>query len=438
MKTLSIAIAGLGTVGADVVRLLAGQRDLLRMRTGCDIVIKAVSVRDKSRQRNLELVDTEWVEDARVLATRDDIDMVVELIGGADGIAYDLVTSSLDAGKAVVTANKAMLAKHAGALFTKAEKSNAPLRFEAAVAAGIPVIKHLREGFAANRVDAVYGILNGTCNYILTEMDEKGLSFDAALKEAQALGYAETDPTFDVDGFDTAHKISILAALAFGALPAPDAIRVRGIRDVSALDIAYANELGYKVKLLGIARKTKAGILQSVEPVLIDDDAPIAAVDGVLNAVYLNSDFAGESLSVGRGAGGRPTASAVVADIVDIARGAALPPLGIPLSAAQGRADKTRPVDANDRKGHYYMRMSVNDRPGVIADVSAILRDLSISIETVLQRARAENGKPVPVVITTHETTEGAMTEAVKRIEALEAIQEPPHWMRIETSFNEH
>jgi homoserine dehydrogenase len=337
------------------------------------------------------------------------------------------VQAAIAAGKAVVTANKALLAIHGATLAAQAEEAQVPLAFEAAVAGGIPVIKALREGLAANRISRVAGILNGTCNYILTVMRERGREFADVLAEAQKLGYAEADPSFDVDGIDAAHKLAILAALAFGRPVAFAAVHVEGIRRVSALDIAFAGELGYRIKLLGIARRTEAGIAARVHPCMVPQSAPIARVDGVFNAVVAEADFAGRVMLEGRGAGAGPTASAVVADLIDIARGRLTPVWG----AQSGALTDAPSVPMTAHLGPYYLRLMVVDRPGVIADVTAVLRDLGISLESMLQRGRSP-GEAVPVVLVTHETREAAMREALARIAALDTVLEDPAVIRIE------
>jgi homoserine dehydrogenase len=324
-----------------------------------------------------------------------------------------------------------MLAVHGAELAAIAEERGVPLAFEAAVAGGIPVIKALREGLAANRILRIAGILNGTCNYILTQMRERGREFAEVLADAQKLGYAEADPSFDIDGVDAAHKLAILAALAFGRPVAFDAVHVEGIRRVSALDIAFAGELGYRIKLLGIARHAEGGpgggISARVHPCMVPQSAPIASVDGVFNAVVAEGDFVGRVMLEGRGAGAGPTASAVVADLIDIARNRFTPVWG----AASADLSNAPSVPMSAHVGAYYLRLMVVDRPGVIADVTAVLRDQRISLESMLQRGRSP-GEAVPVVLVTHETQESAMREALTRIAALDAVLEAPTLIRIE------
>ncbi len=426
-RPLSVALAGLGTVGVGVLRLLRENADLIAGRAGRPIAVTAVSARDRGRDRGLTLAGLRWYDEPEALADDAEADVIVEVIGGAEGPARALVERALAAGKPVVTANKALIAVHGAALAARAEASGAPLAFEAAVAGGIPVIKVLREGLAANRLSRLSGILNGTCNYILTVMRERGREFAEVLAEAQKLGYAEADPAFDIDGIDAAHKLAILAALAFGRPVDFAAVHVEGIRAISALDIALAGELGYRIKLLGIARRTASGIEARVHPAMVPASSPIARVEGVFNAVVAEGDFVGRVMLEGRGAGAGPTASAVVADLIDIARGRATPVWG----AANGALDAQPSVGIEAHQGAYYLRLMVVDRPGVIADVTAILRDLGVSLESMLQRGRAP-GEAVPVVLVTHETSETAMRQAIARIAALDVAVERPALIRIE------
>ncbi|MGE0119703.1 MAG: homoserine dehydrogenase [Dongiaceae bacterium] len=426
--TLRIGIAGLGTVGAGTVRLLREHTAMLTQRCGRAIDIGAVSARDRTRDRGVDLSEIRWSDDALALARDPAIDVVVELIGGSDGIARQVVETAIAARKHVVTANKALLAHHGTALARAAEAAGVTLAYEAAVAGGIPIIKALREGLAANGVERIYGILNGTCNYILTTMRRTGREFADVLAEAQRLGYAEADPSFDVDGVDTAHKLAILTAVAFGCEVDFAGVHVEGIRNVSAMDIAYAEELGYRIKLLGSARPTEHGIEQRVHPCMVPIGTPIAHVEGVFNAVVTEGDFVGQNVAEGRGAGAGPTASAVVADLMDIARGRTLPIFSVP--AAQLKRLPPSPMERH--RGAYYVRLMVVDRPGVIADVTAALRDEQVSLESMLQRGRAPDAA-VPVVLTTHETEEASMRRALARIAALDTVREPPHLIRIET-----
>jgi homoserine dehydrogenase len=424
---LSVALAGLGTVGGGVLKLLRDNADIVAARAGRPIAVTAVSARDRTKDRGVAVSGLRWYDDPVALAADPAVDVVVELIGGADGPSRALVEAAIAAGKPVVTANKAMLAVHGAALAAAAEARNVPLAFEAAVAGGIPAIKALREGLAANHISRIAGILNGTCNYILTQMRERGREFAEVLADAQKLGYAEADPSFDIDGIDAAHKLAILAALAFGRPVAFDAVHVEGIRRISALDVAFAGELGYRIKLLGIARRTDGGIEARVHPCMVPTAAPIARVDGVFNAVVAEGDFVGRVMLEGRGAGAGPTASAVVADLIDLARHRLTPMWGA--DAAELSNAPSLPMSSH--VGPYYLRLMVVDRPGVIADVTAVLRDLGVSLESMLQHGRAP-GEAVPVVLVTHETLESSMREALKRIEALDAVLEPPTMIRIE------
>lgn len=426
-RELRIGVAGLGTVGAGVLRLLAAHGELIAERAGRSIRLAAVSARDRSKDRGVDLSGARWVDDATQLADARDVDLVVELIGGSEGVAKDLVERALAAGKPVITANKALMAHHGSELARRAEAAGVALAYEAAVAGGVPIIKALREGLAANRIARVYGILNGTSNYILSTMRETGREFSEVLGEAQALGYAEADPSFDVDGIDTAHKLAILTGLAFGCEIDFAGVYVEGIREISAIDIAFAEELGYRIKLLGISRATDGGIEQRVHPCMVDSDAPIASIEGVFNAIVADGDFVGSIMTEGQGAGAGPTASAVVADLIDIARGGVRATFAVP--AASLRRLASLPMARHE--GSYYLRLMVVDRPGVIADIAAALRDQDISVEAMLQRGRAP-GETVPVVITTHETREASMMRALERIAELEAVLEPPRLIRIE------
>jgi homoserine dehydrogenase len=429
MSALRIGIAGLGTVGGGLVRLLNEQRDALALRGGRELKIVAVSARDRHRQRGIDLNGATWHDDPVALARGNDVDVVVELIGGSDGVARHVVETAIAAGKPVVTANKALLAHHGTALAIAAEKSGVALGYEAAVAGGIPIIKALREGLVGNRITRLYGILNGTCNYILSTMRESGRDFADVLAEAQAHGYAEADPSFDIDGVDAAHKLAILTSVAFGCPVNFAGVHVEGIRHITAIDIAYAAELGYRIKLLGLARQTEHGIEQRVHPCMVPMEAPIAHVEGVFNAVVAEGDFVGKTLFQGRGAGAGPTASAVVADLVDIARGVRLPVFSVPAS----RLAKLPAAPMERHTGAYYVRLMVLDQPGVIAGVAAALRDEQVSMESMLQRGRSHDpGAAVPVVLTTHETEEAAMVRAVARIAKLDTIVEKPCVIRVE------
>ena len=426
-EPLRLGIAGLGTVGSAVLRLLAQNGGLLADRAGRRLEVTAVSARHRGRNRGVDLGRFRWYDDPIALAADPEVDVVVELIGGADGPALALCRAALGAGKPVVTANKALLAHHGAELARLGEAHGATIGFEAAIAGGIPIVKTLREALAGNRISRVYGILNGTCNYILTTMRESGRGFDDVLAEAQQLGYAEADPSFDIDGVDAAHKLALLAALAFGCAPDFEAVYIEGIRHVSPLDIAFASEMGYRIKLLGVARRTEHGLEQRVHPSMVRIGTPISQVEGVFNAVVAEGDQVDATLYSGRGAGGGPTASAVVADVADIAKGLNLPMLGVPSAALQALP----PAPMEHHYGAYYFRLMVVDQPGVLADVAACLRDHEVSIEALIQRARNPL-EPVPIVLTTHGTREAQMTGALARIAALPTVLEPPRLIRIE------
>jgi homoserine dehydrogenase len=428
MEPLRVGIAGLGTVGQGVLKVLREQKDLIAARAGRPIEISAVSARDRRRKRAESLRGYRWVGEPLDLATAGDVDVVVEVMGGSEGAAFDLCHAALAAGKPLVTANKALLAHYGTELARRAERSGVALGFEAAVAGGIPVLKAIREGLAGNRLSRVYGILNGTCNYILTEMRATGRGFAEVLKEAQAHGYAEADPSFDIDGIDAAHKLTVLASLAFNGPVQFKSVHVEGIRFVSAADIAFAEELGFRVKLLAIASVGARGLEQRVHPCLVPAQTPIAHVEGVFNAVVAEGDSVGRLMLEGRGAGGGPTASAVVADLVDIAAGRRAPAFGVPVT----KLEKKPAAAMRDHVGRYYIRLHVQDRPGVIADLTAILRDEKISIESMLQHGRATADEGVPVVLVSHEAREAAMTKALARIGRMRSVIEVPRMIRIE------
>lgn len=423
-----VAVAGLGTVGGGTVKVLEDHAKVIAQRCGRPVVISAVSALSKEGL-DFDVSGYEWYDDALDMAQNADADLVVELIGGSDGIAKKVVEAALGAGKHVVTANKALVAHHGAALDKLAEDNNVSLNYEAAVAGGIPVIKSIREGLAGNNITKVQGILNGTCNYILTTMREEGRDFAEVLKDAQELGYAEADPTFDIEGIDAAHKLAILASVAFGVEINFKDVHVEGITHVSAVDIQFAEELGYRIKLLGVALRRNGTIEQRVHPTMVPLSAPIAQVEGVFNSVVIDGDAVDTVVLVGRGAGELPTASAVVGDICDIARGLSVPTFSIPVSELE--AVPTR--DMSEHVGPYYIRLSLMDEPGVFADVAAALRDHNVSMESMIQQSR-EEGKPVPVVMTTHETTEADMVAALDAIEKLEKVTEKPCMIRIESA----
>ena len=427
-EPLRIALAGLGTVGAGLIRLVEANGDLIARRAGRPVEIVAVSARDRSKDRGVDLTRYAWEDDMTALAARPDIDVVVELVGGADGPALTTARVALGGGKGLVTANKAMIAHHGLELAELAEANRAPLRFEAAVAGGIPVIKGLREGAAANRIERIYGILNGTCNYILSTMERTGRDFGEVLGEAQALGYAEADPTFDIEGVDAAHKLAILAAIAFGARVDFPAVDVGGISRVRAADIAQAEALGYRIRLIGMAETDeRGGLLQRVQPCLVPLHHPLAAVEGPTNAVVAEGNFAGRLLFQGAGAGDGPTASAVAADIIDIARGDA----GTPFSVPAAELEALPRADAGHRTSRAYIRFVVADRPGVLAEIAAAMRDGGVSIESLIQQGRPEEGGEVLVAMVTHEGAEENVARALALLEGSDSLAEPPLVMRL-------
>jgi homoserine dehydrogenase len=433
---LRVGVAGLGNVGATLVRILQRDGGELTRKTGRSVVVTAVSARSRSRDRGIDTTNLQWFDDPVALAKSDSIDLFVELIGGEDGPALAAVRAALEIGRPVVTANKALLARHGVALARLAEENSAQLGFEAAVAGGIPVIKTLREGLGSARIARVYGIMNGTCNYILTRMGNEGIGFAECLADAQRLGYAEADPTFDVGGFDTAHKLAILASLCFGCEIAPDEIFVEGITTITQADIKVAGDLGYKIKLLGIAQRSPDGIEQRVHPTLVPKSSAIAGVDGVLNAVALETDHVHELLLAGPGAGGPPTASSVLSDILDIARGTRVPPLGVP--SQELVPYKQAPMKAHE--GGYYIRLNAKDVPGAFAAVASRMGAAGISLESVIQRPdlRVSDAAPADVsirtiVLLTHSTLEQSVREALALIAADGFIVGEPQLIRIES-----
>ncbi|MBB4196310.1 homoserine dehydrogenase [Rhodoblastus sphagnicola] len=432
-KVLRVGIAGLGTVGASVVRLLHTQASDLAARTGRAIAVTGVSARDPGRNRGVDLSGVDFFADPVALARSEDIDLFVELIGGDEGAARKSVTGALEAGKSVVTANKALLAKHGLELARLAEETHAALAFEGAVAGGIPIVKTLREGLAGNRVARVYGILNGTCNYILSRMELEGLSFAECLADAQMLGYAEADPTFDIGGFDTAHKLAILASLAFGVKLDADTIAIEGIQHISLADIEAAAELGFRIKLLGVAQRTGHGVEQRVHPTMVPLSSPIAQVMGVTNAVTVDADAVNELTLVGPGAGGMATASAVVADIADIARGIRSAPFGLPV-AHLVNAEKS-PMQRHE--GGYYIRLAARNHIGAAGAIATRMAERGISLESIVQRRKlygdsGADDSVVPVVLVTYATTEASVRDALAAIVADGHIAEKPQVIRIE------
>ena len=437
-QPLRLGVAGLGTVGAGLLHLIETHGARLGESLGREIKVSAVSAKTRAKGRGVDLGAFKWFDDAARMAADPSIDVLVELIGGDEGIARKAVEAALGAKKHVVTANKALLAKHGMELAKLAEKNGVALNFEAAVAGGIPVIKTLRESLAFNEVRRVYGILNGTCNYILTKMQEENRAFADVLKEAQDKGYAEADPTFDIGGFDTAHKLALLTSLAFGTKIALDQIHIEGIQTITQADIEAADDLGYRIKLLGVAMLTESGIEQRVHPAMVSKQAGIAQVANVTNAVAIDGDYVGNLLLVGPGAGANATASSVAADIVDVARGIVLPPFSVPAA----RLKTYKRAKLGQHQGAYYVRLVVHDRPGVMASISKRMADRDVSLESVVQRrpkkalpgidARPAPGAPTAVVIITHETTEEAIRKALDAIEADGKVSEKPQMIRIE------
>src|SRR3954464_521139 len=423
MKPIQVGLLGLGTVGSGTIEVLRRNREEISRRAGREIVIKAASARDLKKQRAVSLEGIELVSTAGLIVERPDIDIVVELIGG-DTVAKDPVLKAIESGKHVVTANKALLAKHGTEIFARAHANGVMVAFEGSVAGGIPIIKAIREGLTANRIEWIAGIINGTCNYILSEMRDKGLPFDLVLAEAQKLGYAEADPAFDVQGIDAAHKLTILAAIAFGIPMQFEKVATEGITGLTALDIKYAEGLGYRIKLLGIARRTQKGIELRVHPTLVPARRLIANVEGVMNAILVKGDAVGPTLYYGAGAGAYPTASAVVADLVDVTRLiTADPEHRVPHLAFQPDQLSDTPVlPIQEVETSYYLRMRVLDRPGVLADITRVLADCKISIVAMVQKEPGEGESQVDIVMLTHRALERHVEQATARIERLDTV----------------
>ncbi|RIK85970.1 MAG: homoserine dehydrogenase [Hyphomicrobiales bacterium] len=432
-EALRVGIAGLGTVGASVARVLAEKAAELTRQCGRPIAVAGVSARDRSRDRGVDLSGATWFDDPAELAKSDGIDVFVELIGGEEGAARACVEAALAAGRHVVTANKALLARHGLELAAIAERNGVLLNYEAAVAGGIPVIKTMREALAGNTVSRVFGILNGTCNYILTRMEAEGLSFEECLKDAQRLGYAEADPTFDIEGHDTAHKLAILTSLAFGSRIAPDDIYLEGISNITQADIRAAAELGYRIKLLGVGQRTEGGIEQRVHPTMVPTASVIAQVNGVTNAVAIETDIVGELLLSGPGAGGNATASAVVGDLADIAKSRPGFQHGPVFGRPAGELAPYRRAPMRSHAGGYFIRLTVHDRVGVFAAVARRMADNEISLESIVQHANGANpDTQKTVILVTHETTEAAVRKAVAGITEDGHLTTKPQVIRIE------
>ncbi len=433
-NALKIGVAGLGTVGASLVRILQTRANALTVACGRPISVAAVSARDASKDRGILMDGITWYADPVEMANQADIDVFVELVGGSEGAAEDSVRAALGRGLHVVTANKALLSRHGVELAKLAEEKGRLLNYEAAVAGGIPVIKTLRESLTGNNFSRIYGIMNGTCNYILTRMEREGLSFADCLKEAQRLGYAEADPSFDIEGNDTAHKLSILTTLAFGCEISADKIYLEGITNISIEDIHAAADLGYRIKLLGVAQKTESGIEQRVHPTMVPLDSVIAQVDGVTNAVALESDILGELLMVGPGAGGNATASAVLGDITDIAKsrpGAQeVPVLGRPAHLLE----PYRQAEMQSHEGGYFIRLTVQDRTGVFASIATKMAENAISLESIVQHSKqpVTPDRPQTIILVTHATMESAVRKAVGAIKGEGYLIGEPQVIRIE------
>lgn len=436
-KMFRIGLAGLGTVGSSVLRSLIQNQNTSLVTYGQNIEVVAVAARDRAKDRGVDVSHIRWYDHLIDLAQAEDVDCVVELIGGADGPALDVIQTALSHGKHVVTANKALLAKHGLMLAKIAEDKRVALAFEASVAGGIPIIKTLREALTGNRVTRISGILNGTCNYILSRMEQEGLTFDACLMDAQRLGYAEADPTFDIEGFDSAHKLCILASLAFGCEIDAEGVRVEGITKITPFDLKMAEELGFRIKLLGVAEISAHGLEQRVQPTMVHKNSVLSGVMGVTNAVTLCADMVGELTLVGAGAGGDATASAVLADIFDVVCGRVVQPFGIPVRLL---SPEKRAATQN-HEGGFYIRLSVYDRPGVAAKVTQHMAEQGISLESILQRRDEEaaridptgrSGAPVPVVLITYATTEEAVRKALHKMVEEKLLTEQPLLVRID------
>ena len=430
-STLKIGVAGVGTVGGALIAMIAEQRDVLAARCGRRIEVAAVSARSRTKKRNVDLGKFRWHADAVALANDPAVDVFVELIGGSGNPAKVAIETALRSGKSVVTANKALLAKHGVALAALAEKHQAAINFEAAVGGAIPIVKTLREGLAGNSLDRVYGILNGTCNYILSRMEREGLTFEACLRDAQRLGYAEADPTFDIEGHDTAQKLAILASLAFGTKVDERAVYVEGISSITPADLKAADELGYRIKLLGVAMKTPKGIEQRVHPTMVRKETAIAQVMGVTNAVTIDAVGINPLTLVGPGAGGIATASAVLSDIGDIARSVRTAPFGRP----SARLTTVRKAPMQRHEGGYYIRLLARDKPGTAATIAKRLAQQDISLESIVQRHGrngVNTGGSVPVILITYATSEDAVRKALAAVGRDRVISGRPQVIRIE------
>lgn len=422
---LRLGIAGLGTVGVGVVRIVRRHADLLAARTGRRIEITAVCARDRSRDRGIGLSGYAWCDDPVALAVRDDVDVFVELMGGSEGPAKLATEAALAAGKDVVTANKALLALHGQALAEKAEAGGHVIRFEAAVAGGIPVVKTLSEALAGNEITRVMGVMNGTCNYILTRMEQAGLSYEDAFAEADGLGYVEADPTLDVGGIDAGHKLALLSAIAFGTQPDFDGILLEGIENIAIDDIRQAADMGYRIKLLGVARRTPRGLEQRMRPCLVPASSPLGQLEGGTNMVVIEGDAVEQIVLRGPGAGEGPTASAVMGDVCDLARGLRVPTFGQPATTLQAV-----PAAKSGLPASYYLRMALQDKPGALAKIATILGASGISIDRMRQYDHSE--PTAPVLIVTHKTTRDALDDALAAMAGTDVMASTPVALRIE------
>ena len=424
ISPLKIAIAGLGVVGGEVARQLMHRQQQLALASGRALQLVAVSARSATADRGFSMDQIDWHDNAIELAGRDDVDVIIEMIGGSEGVALDLTRAALKNGKHVITANKAMIAHHGAELASLAEDHNCYLLFESAVAGGIPAVKTLREGLASNHINRIAGILNGTCNYILTTMEQTGKDFGDVLADAQRLGYAEAEPSLDVDGIDAAHKLTILAAIAFGQKPDFAAVKIQGIREVSSVDFAFANQLGFRIKLVGVAAP---GQVPRMQTCLLPLSSQLAKVNGVLNAVEFYGDPVGSVIAIGPGAGGGATSSAVLSDIIDIAHDRGGMPFGRPVAQLVDSADQ---VGAAMADMPFYVRLMVVDEPGVLAGVTGILQNHKISVESLIQQGRAP-GDVVALVMTTHETAENTLAKALDEMASLPSVKAKPVAMPI-------
>ena len=439
MKPINVGLLGIGTVGGGTFSVLKRNQEEIARRAGREIVIKIIADRDIEKARKIAGDDTLITSDANDVVTHPDVSIVVELIGGYT-TAKELTLKAIKNGKHVVTANKALLALHGTEIFAAAQRQGVMVAFEAAVAGGIPIIKALREGLTANRIEWIAGIINGTGNFILSEMRNKGLSFDTVLKQAQKLGYAEADPTFDIEGIDTAHKITIMASIAFGIPMQFDKVYTEGITKLTGEDISYAEELGYRIKLLGITKKTSKGIELRVHPTLIPSRRLIANVEGVMNAVVVKGDAVGSTLYYGAGAGAEPTASSVVADLVDVTRmHTADPKHRVPHLAFQPDLLSDIPIlPMEEVETSYYLRLHAMDRPGVLADITRILADLKISIDAMVQKEPNEGEDKVDIIVLTHLSIEKNINSAIARIEKLASVMGKITRIRLEELSSNH